>query len=174
MVERWLPVVGYEGLYEVSDRGHVRSLARPVRRGSGMWTQPGRIMRPAVRKCGHLHLVLCKDGRQVTRLVHHLVLAAFVGPCPDGLEGCHDNGNPSDNTPGNLRWDTRSSNVLDSVKHGTHNHASLTECRNGHQLSPDNVYPAHPSRPNARACITCARDRAREQHRRNIEKRNAA
>lgn len=51
--------------------------------------------------------------------VHRLVLEAFVGPCPPGMECCHNNGNPADNRLENLRWDTRSANCLDAVQHGT-------------------------------------------------------
>lgn len=53
------------------------------------------------------------------RLVHRLVLEAFVGPCPAGMEGCHNNGCPSDNRLQNLRWDTRLANNADKIRHGT-------------------------------------------------------
>jgi hypothetical protein len=49
---------------------------------------------------------------------HRLVLLAFVGPCPEGLEGCHNDGDPSNNRLDNLRWDTRESNMADQIKHG--------------------------------------------------------
>jgi hypothetical protein len=54
------------------------------------------------------------------RLVHRLVLEAFVGPCPDGMECCHDDGNPSNNRLDNLRWDTKRNNQNDRLRHGTH------------------------------------------------------
>lgn len=51
--------------------------------------------------------------------IHRLVLETFIGPCPDGMECCHNNGDPVDNRLGNLRWDTHFNNVQDSIKHGT-------------------------------------------------------
>ncbi|MDP7729539.1 HNH endonuclease [Mycobacterium sp. TY813] len=98
--------------------------------------------------------------------MHHLVLEAFVGPRPPGLEGCHGNGDPADNSVANLRWDTRSANVFDSVRHGTHNHASRTHCSKGHELTPDNVYK-DPAR-NRRQCKQCARNRARSNRQEKI------
>jgi hypothetical protein len=67
-----------------------------------------------------------KDGYNVVDLpratpyIHRLVLETFVGPCPDGMEACHANGNRLDNRLENLRWDTKSANSLDAVQHGTH------------------------------------------------------
>jgi hypothetical protein len=52
-------------------------------------------------------------------LVHRLVLEAFVGPCPEGMEGCHNDGNRLNNDLSNLRWGTRSDNRDDARKHGT-------------------------------------------------------
>jgi hypothetical protein len=51
--------------------------------------------------------------------VHTLVLLAFVGPRPDGMECCHNDGNPANNSLSNLRWDTPESNTADSVRHGS-------------------------------------------------------
>lgn len=140
MTEHWNSIPGYEGLYEVSDLGRVRSLARFVARGRGQYRQPGRVLRPATRKSGHQHVILARHGVHQSRQVHHLVLEAFIGRCPDGMEGCHDNGNPADNSLGNLRWDTRSANVRDSVTHGTHNRARRTHCNHGHEFTPENTY----------------------------------
>jgi hypothetical protein len=53
------------------------------------------------------------------RRVHRLVLEAFVGPAPEGEEGCHNDGNPANNALGNLRWDSHPSNMADQVAHGT-------------------------------------------------------
>jgi hypothetical protein len=59
------------------------------------------------------------DGKVRTRSVHRLVLEAFVGPCPPGMEGCHNNGDPWDNCLSNLRWDTHQNNMADAFAHGT-------------------------------------------------------
>ena len=66
--------------------------------------------------------VKLRGGRQ--HPVHRLVLLAFVGPCPEGLQCCHNDGNPANNTLANLRWGTPKSNAADRLKHGTHNRGS--------------------------------------------------
>jgi hypothetical protein len=78
-----------------------------------------RMLKPHQNKKGYLSYTLVADGRK--RLVggHILVLEAFVGPRPDGMEACHGLGGSSDNRIGNLRWDTKSENERDKVRHGT-------------------------------------------------------
>jgi hypothetical protein len=121
MPERWLPVPGYEGFYEVSDRGRIKSLARVVRRKNGVTLSiPERILKPVAFRTGHLLVSLARDGEYKQRPVHRLVLQAFVGPCPDGLEACHGDGDPANNRLKNLRWDTRASNIADRLDHGAH------------------------------------------------------
>jgi hypothetical protein len=68
---------------------------------------------------GYTRIKLTKDGRIVTRFLHRIVLESFVGPCPAGMECCHDNGIASDCRPSNLRWDTPKSNQADRIRHGT-------------------------------------------------------
>ncbi len=69
---------------------------------------------------GYSVVTLCKDGNRFNKRVHRLVLETYVGPCPEGMEACHYNGVRTDNRLENLRWDTRSNNQLDAVRHGTH------------------------------------------------------
>lgn len=74
---------------------------------------------PCIAKSGHLAINLATDTRGWCRfLVHRLVLLAFVGPCPEGMECCHNDGDPLNNRLDNLRWDTRSANIADAIKHG--------------------------------------------------------
>lgn len=119
--ERWLPVPGYEGLYEVSDLGAVR----------GPRTGDGRL-KPRPHKDGYAKVNLCRGGRQKTFLVHRLVLDAFVGPREPGQECRHLDGDPSNNRLTNLAWGTQSENELDKVRHGTHNEAVKVACPQGH------------------------------------------
>lgn len=68
---------------------------------------------------GHLSVRVTVDGVKRKLYVHRLILEAFRGPCPDGMEGCHDpNPDPSDCRIENLRWDTRKANISDCKKHG--------------------------------------------------------
>lgn len=76
-----------------------------------------RGLRPA--KTGYMQVDLWNKGRVTWFLIHRLVLETFIGPCPDGMEACHYNGNRQDNRLKNLRWDSRSNNQRDAVRHGT-------------------------------------------------------
>lgn len=131
--EVWKPVVGFEGYYEVSDAGRIRSVTRKCSNGT---TWPGRVREPVAQgKYGHLAVMLYRDCRATKRYVHRAVLDAFIGPCPDGAEACHNDGDPTNNALTNLRWDTRKSNMADKRLHGTDQRgeqipsAKLTEAR---------------------------------------------
>jgi hypothetical protein len=166
-VERWLPTPGYEGIYEVSDHGRVRGVDRYVTRrdarpGSSAIFIAGRILSQQSTRTGHKTVGLYKSGKGRTFLVHHLVLSAFVGPMPEGLEGCHNNGDPADNRLTNLRWDTRASNCLDTLKHGRRPETKRTHCPRRHLLSEPNIRAGEAARGN-RACLACSRARAAQQ-----------
>lgn len=119
--EEWRPIPGYEGLYEVSDLGRVRSLDREWRQlgragKPHLHRKPGRILRPGrTGRFGHVTVAL---GRGNSRSVHALVMLAFVGPRPAGHDVAHNNGDASDNRLTNLRYATRRDNNLDKAKHG--------------------------------------------------------
>lgn len=117
MIERWEAVVGYEGIYDVSEYGRVRSLDRLCRNGRGMRKVNGKIL-SLPTNCGYSRITL-RNRETKSLLVQRLVLEAFIGPCPIGMEALHKNGNRKDNHLTNLRWGTRSENTLDSVRHGT-------------------------------------------------------
>lgn len=156
---RWLPVVGHEGFYEVSDHGGVRSLDRLVARckPTGPMLVRGRVLRPkTASKFGHLRVSLKVDGVERTFGVHALVLRAFVGPPPPGYEGCHNDGDPTNNWVGNLRWGARSTNVRDSVRHGTHHMTRRASCPRGHRLVRPNLRPVAASKGH-RLCLACNR-----------------
>lgn len=112
--ERWLPVVGFDGLYEVSDYGRVRSLPRTVQWGRD--GRPvtrifhGRILRPInSNKAFTLYRVtLHKGSAQHLMAIHTIVLTAFVGPCPKGHTCNHLDGDRSNNVLSNLQWATLS------------------------------------------------------------------
>lgn len=121
-IENWRDVEGFEGFYQVSDQGRVKSLSRRVEMGGKFlgrkYTVKEKILRPAWDG-NYYHVVLSRSGREWTLLVHRLVLESFVGSQPTGMEGCHDDGNTRNNTLINLRWDTPAHNQQDRTKHGT-------------------------------------------------------
>lgn len=73
-------------------------------------------------KSGHMRASLrYGDGPWVKKFIHTLILEAFTGPCPPGMECLHRDGDPQNNSLSNLRWGTRSENVRDAITHGTCN-----------------------------------------------------
>jgi hypothetical protein len=125
MIVSFRDIAGFPG-YRVGDDGSVWSRVR-----SRNWKQ----LRPQIsgRDRRHHKVILTRNGEHVHRYIHHLVLEAFIGPCPPGLEACHANDNGFDNRLGNLRWDTRSSNRVEGYRNGVnhggskHYKAKLTE-----------------------------------------------
>lgn len=75
---------------------------------------------------GGMLVVLCEQGKKFRKLVHRLILETFIGPCPEEMVCCHNDGNFRNNHINNLRWDTRSNNELDKHRHGTMTQAKLT------------------------------------------------
>ena len=108
-IEEWRDIPGHPG-YQVSDCGQVRSrwMHGPGEKLSEVWHP----VKPKPTREGHLQVRL----RRVGHYVHRLVLLAFVGPCPEGLIGLHNNDNPKDNRLVNLSWGTRKQNVADRFR----------------------------------------------------------
>lgn len=166
--EIWVPVPGYEGLYEVSNKGRVWSLGRTTVDILGRSRPfPSRMLKGSIMTIGYRSVMLVKDGKQSMAYVHRVVLEAFRGPCPEDFEGCHNNGVRADNRLSNLRWDSRSSNIFDLVAHGSHNNARKTHCPRGHLLEIPNLKAPCSSKPEGgRCCLACARAAARASSRR--------
>lgn len=122
MSEIWKDVPGYEGFYQVSDMGRVRSVDRIVKYSHGVdRMQKGKILTPCISGNGYHKVTLCggigeKDSQPT---IHSMVLSAFAGPRPDGMQGCHNNGNKSDNSLLNLRYASSIDNHNDRRAHGT-------------------------------------------------------
>jgi hypothetical protein len=121
VTEVWRTVPGWEGYYEASSKGRVRSVERVVKHPNGSITVAPRILRPSPHESGHLRVCLSRDRHGSTHYVHTLVLEAFHGlkPFPSAL--CrHLNGVETDNRPENLRWGTYGENRLDTEWHAEH------------------------------------------------------
>lgn len=120
--ELWTPIP-FDNLYEVSSRGRVRSW---IQKGGPLCLHGTRRAAPKLikleprgkgRKSSRPYLSVAIRGKYYA--VHRLVLEAFVGSCPPGLEAAHLNGHLSDNRLVNLRWVTRKENASHRLIHGT-------------------------------------------------------
>jgi NUMOD4 motif/HNH endonuclease len=160
--ERWLPIPGWSGYYEVSDQGRVRSVSRAITRSDGIVQyRRSQIITLQLQPTGYLKVQLHKHS-QWTVPVHKLVLMAFVSPKPDGMECRHHDGNPANNRLDNLSWDTQSINTYDQVRHGTHPQASKTHCPQGHEYTDANTYRCRDRRI-CRICKAAAYERWRQK-----------
>lgn len=161
--ERWLPVVGHEGLYEVSDIGRVRRIA------GGRGARAGRVLGGKISDPGYRAVSL---GADHTERVHVLVAAAFIGPRPAGYTINHRDGDKLNNTVENLEYATYSENNRHAFATGlkrprpadlrprkTPVYKPRTTCKRGlHELTPENtrIYTA-PDGKVTRACRVCRR-----------------
>ena len=120
MGETWEAIRGFEGLYEVSDQGNVRTY-RVQGSSFKRRREPQQIAPNRNRFTGYLYIRLYRYGGHngkhgVRHAIHRLVLETFVGPCPAGYEALHCNGEREDNRLVNLRWDTHEANMKDRKK----------------------------------------------------------
>lgn len=121
--EVWKDIPGYEGEYQASTMGRIKSLKRMVvgrnwYTGKQFYrTVPERILKPGrYCKCGHVSVILRK--RANGKPVHQLVMKTFVGEPIEDMEVLHINGIPTDNRLSNLRYGTRTDNILDVYRQG--------------------------------------------------------
>jgi hypothetical protein len=114
MIEEWRPVPGFEGIYAVSNLGRVKSLQRIVTDVNGRpYTVSERIMSGTITYSGYVHMSLRKTGeKQVKRLLHQLVAAAFLPAKAESLDEVnHLDGNKLNNVPANLEWCSHAANM---------------------------------------------------------------
>ena len=110
MTETWKEISGYEGLYEVSDLGRVKSLKHGREK----------ILKPIKHTNGYLHVNLHKDGKVKSTLVHRLVAKAFIQN-PNNLKTVnHKDEVKTNNVASNLEW----MSIADNINYGTHNKRS--------------------------------------------------
>jgi hypothetical protein len=114
--EQWRTVPGFPG-YEVSDHGRVRSWKTNSKRGRLRDDAQLRTLRSNRKRYRTINLQ--RDGETYSRLVHRLVLEAFVGACPEGMECRHLDGTRTNNVLSNLEWATHQTNIDDTERHQT-------------------------------------------------------
>ena len=112
MDERWRQIVDYEGLYDISDFGRVRSARKSTN------TFVGRMLRPGEHSLGYHQVILYKDGVQRHHYIHRLVASVFIGECNDGEQVNHIDGNKKNNRLDNLEYVTPSENSLHAFSIG--------------------------------------------------------
>ncbi len=152
--ERWLPIPGYEGYYEASSLGRIRSLDREITCKNGVVKRRrGVILRPG-RSDRRLTVNLSGPDTDLRSWkVHQLVLMAFVGPKPPGAMGCHWDDDYTNNRIENLRWGSNTDNMQDSLRNGGNPRAARTHCPRSHPLASPNLVRG----ANGRTCLACRR-----------------
>lgn len=141
MKEYWMDVRNYEGLYQVSDLGRVKSVSRTVRISEG-WcgnkfrVLPERILKGGRVGAGYVSVALCKEGKIRCKYIHHIVWDAFNGDIPYGLEINHEDGDKSNNTLKNLTVMTHSQNIQHAFDMGL---AKVGEATKSSKLTADKV-----------------------------------
>lgn len=152
-METFRPVPGYEGLYEVSDMGTVRSLPRKT---LGRWgstkTSPGRTLVPYKQESGYERLSLSKGGKSSGKLVHRLVAQAFLPPSEGRPYVNHIDRVRDNNKLSNLEWCTPKENSEHAALDGR---LRRTHCKQGHEFTPDNIVQRA---DDERSCRKCAKD----------------
>jgi hypothetical protein len=129
MQEVWKPIKSYEGYYDVSNLGRVRSVTRLIERTDPKnitqkrkFTYRGKLVPFWVTKKGYLRLALNKDSKHSKHLVHRLVANAFIDNPENKEQVNHINGIKSDNNVNNLEWVTNYENYTHSVLMGKQKH----------------------------------------------------
>jgi hypothetical protein len=169
-MESWLPVVGYEGLYEVSNQGRVRSLTRIVFKSNGRrQTVHGRILK-AYNQNGYIIVHLRTNQVDVKAGVHRLVCEAFNGPALPGQVTRHRDGTRNNNVPNNLCWGFPVDNTQDMIAHGRHVQARKTHCPCG---KPYDITEFEQGKQHRR-CATCKRYYSRLRQKRYRDRKRQA
>ena len=159
-MESWKPVSGFEGRYEVSDAGHVRSLLRRK-----VMLKPGRGSSD-----GRPIVFLYAGGAASKRYVHDLVAQEFIGPKPPGHVVRHKDDDPWNNAASNLLYGTPAQNNQDMIDRLRHGMAKKAHCSKGHRYTPETSY----WNGRQRVCRRCRADRVAEWNERNPEYKAAA
>lgn len=116
-MENWKDIQGYEGLYQISDLGRVKSLQRMKKMSRGKDISVKERIRKAFEWEGYWGVRLCKDGKMRNKKIHRLVAIAFI-PNPENKKEVNHLNGKGDNTPGSLEWSTHLENCQHALKNG--------------------------------------------------------
>ncbi len=144
-------VAGFPG-YCVGDDGSMWS--RRATNGRGSVSRKYKMLKPVLKKNGRYQVALRRDGKTCWRDVHRLVLEAFIGPCPPGLEACHEDDVHSHNNLSNLRWDTHVNNCLERSQNGIH----VGEAHPNSKLNNESIKRLWKLRENGYSCRAISRE----------------
>lgn len=175
MQEIWKDIPNYEGFYQVSNLGGLKSLEREVKHSSGCFmVLKEKILRPNKNNRGYLVCTLCKSGKQKKFTIHQLVAITFLNHviCGYKLVVDHINNNPLDNRVENLQLVTQRENISKDKKGGTSKYTGVNWCKKSKKYRSDiringkkkflgcfkNEYEAHLYYQYALICIKEARE----------------
>lgn len=116
--EVWKGILGYEGVYQASTAGRIRSLDRSIATKTGNRKYPGRVLTPTFSREGYFYVDLSVAGNKDRRSVHRLVFETFEGVIPNDLQIRHLDGDQKNNNLSNLLLGTAKENAADRLRHG--------------------------------------------------------
>lgn len=165
--EIWLPVVGYEEAYEVSNLGNVRSLSGGHR--------GGKVLKQSNNKRGYLFVGLYKNGKSTPSITHRIVAKAFIPNPENKPQVNHKDGVRSNNIVTNLEWNTQSENIKHSFdvlgRVPVIKGRRQSFCRRGHAMIGDNVIVYRGTQKKCRECEVDGRRRRSERENSVIDER---
>ncbi len=117
--EEWRDIPFFEGFYQASSLSRVKSLERTIKNSLGIsFLLKGTIIKQSLNNRGRRVVYISKNHHNYCFRVHSLVVSAWYGPRPKGMECRHKDGNKLNNRPENLKWGTREENDKDKIEHG--------------------------------------------------------
>lgn len=121
-MNQWKPVKGYEGLYEVSSKGEIKSLEKTRKNSKGQYIQKEKMLAQSLTTTGYKKVELVRNGKKKSLKVHRLVAEAFIPKVEDKPYVNHKDGNPLNNSVDNLEWCTQAENVQHAYDMGLNSH----------------------------------------------------